>query len=61
MNTLIEQTIRFLSNSEPLFYCEYVTPKNSIEVSEVLEVHEVPSEEVRMVPNSPTATKVLFP
>jgi len=30
------------------------------EVPEVLEVQEVPSEEVRMVPLSPPATKVLF-
>ena len=31
------------------------------EVPEVLEVHVVPSEEVRMVPDAPTTTKVLFP
>ena len=37
-----------------------VTPKSCIVTPEVLEVHEVPSEEVRMVPPAPTATKVLF-
>jgi len=31
------------------------------DVPEVLEVQEVPSVEVRMVPLSPTATNVLFP
>ena len=30
-------------------------------VPEVLEVHVTPSEEVRMVPEAPTATKRLFP
>ncbi len=30
-------------------------------VPEVLEVHVIPSEEVRMVPVSPTFTNVLFP
>ena len=33
----------------------------SRDVPEVLEVHDVPSVEVRMVPEAPTATKVLFP
>ena len=31
------------------------------EVPDVLEVHELPSEEVIMVPESPTPTKTLFP
>ena len=31
------------------------------DVPEVLSVHEVPSEEVRMVPELPTVTKVPFP
>ena len=48
-----------------------VTPPGVFEVPEVLEVHVVPSDEVRMVsdsnpcflmvPELPTATKVLFP
>ena len=48
-----------------------VTPPGEFEVPDVLEVHEVPSDEVRMVsdsnpcflmvPELPTATKVLFP
>ena len=38
-----------------------VTPQRLFVVPEVLEVHVVPSEEVRMVPESPTVTKVLFP
>jgi hypothetical protein len=38
-----------------------VTPRKVFEVPDVLDVHEVPSDEVRMVPDSPTATKVLFP
>ena len=33
-----------------------MTPRRVLEVPEVLEVHEVPSEEVRMVPDSPTDT-----
>ena len=41
-----------------------VTPQSSFVVPEVLEVHVVPSDEVRMVPEpvslSPTTTKVLF-
>ena len=37
-----------------------MTPLSLFEVPEVLRVHEVPSEEVRIVPESPTATKVLF-
>ena len=36
-------------------------PLSSLDVPEVLEVHEVPSGEVRMVPPSPTTTKVLSP
>ena len=38
-----------------------VTPLSSFDVPEVLEVHDVPSVEVRMVPEAPTATKVLIP
>ena len=38
-----------------------VTPLRAFVVPEVLEVHVVPSEEVRMVPELPTVTKVLFP
>ena len=34
-----------------------VTPNRLDDVPEVLEVHVVPSEEVRMVPDSPTTTK----
>ena len=36
-------------------------PPAEKDIPEVLEVHEVPSEEVRMVPVSPTVTKVPFP
>jgi len=42
-------------------YSVKVTPLILFEVPEVLEVHEVPSEEVRMVPDSPTVTKSPFP
>ena len=38
-----------------------VTPLRSYDVPEVLEVHVVPSDEVRMVPELPTVRKVLFP
>ena len=38
-----------------------MTPERLFDVPDVLEVHEVPSEEVRMVPEAPTTTKVLFP
>ena len=46
-----------------------VNPKRLIDVPEVLQVHEVPSDEVRMVPFEevsifplpPTVTMVLFP
>ena len=38
-----------------------VTPLRAPDTPEVLEVHVVPSDEVRMVPELPTATKVLFP
>ena len=37
-------------------YSEKMTPRRSFEVPEVLEVHEVPSEEVRIVPELPTET-----
>ena len=36
-------------------------PSRTFEVPEVLEVQVVPSDEVRMVPDQPTVTKVLFP
>ena len=39
----------------------YVTPKRMFDVPEVLDVHEIPSDEVRIVTESPTPTKVLFP
>ena len=32
-----------------------------LDIAEVLEVHEVPSDEVRRVPPAPTVTKVPFP
>ena len=38
-----------------------MTPLRLFPVPEVLEVQEMPSEEVRMVPNQPTATNVLPP
>ena len=38
----------------------YVTLLRLLPVPEVLEVHVVASDEVRMVPLSPTVTKVLF-
>ena len=38
-----------------------VTPLSSFDVPEVLEVHVVPSGDVRMVPDLPTVTKVPFP
>ena len=55
-----------------LSYCEELAaPMRVFDVPEVLEVHVVPSEEVRMVsdskpcflmvPGLPTATKILFP
>ena len=37
-----------------------VTPLSSFDVPEVLDVHVVPSDDVRMVPFSPTVTKVSF-
>ena len=39
----------------------WVTPIRKLDVSEVLGVHVLPSEEVRINPPSPTATKVPFP
>ena len=36
------------------------SPERSFDVPEVLEFHVVPSEEVRMVPERPTDTKILF-
>jgi len=36
-------------------------PLRLYEVPDVLKVHEAPSGEVRMVPEKPTPTKVLFP
>ena len=38
-----------------------MTPYRRFDVPEVLEVHVVPSGEVRMVPEEPTDTNVLFP
>ena len=37
-----------------------MTPERLLDVPEVLEVHVVPSAEVKMVPEIPPATKVLF-
>ena len=37
-----------------------VIPVSLFDVPEVLEVQDVPSDEVRMVPEEPTVTKVLF-
>ena len=37
-----------------------VTPKRVFVVPEVLEVHVIPSDEVRIDPEAPTATNVLF-
>ena len=42
-------------------YSLYATLLKCSVVPEVLEVQVVPSEEVRMVPDLPTATKILFP
>ena len=42
-------------------YSLEVTPKSRSVVPEVLDVHVIPSDEVRMVPESPIVTKVLFP
>ena len=48
-------------NGENEFYRE-VTFLRLVETPEVLEVHEVPlSDEVRLVPDAPTTTNVLFP
>ena len=38
-----------------------VIPLSVFVVPEVIEVHVIPSEEVRMVPPSPTTTKILLP
>jgi len=38
-----------------------VTPDRPKYVPELLEVHVVPSGEVRMVPEEPTGTNILFP
>ena len=37
-----------------------MTPQRSFKVPEVLEVHEVPSEEVRIVPDEPTAKNLIL-
>ena len=37
-----------------------MTPQRSFEVPDVLEVQEIPSEEVRIVPELPTTKKVFF-
>ena len=42
-------------------YWEWVTLHRYVVVPEVLEVHEIPSDEVRMVPELPVATKRPFP
>ena len=42
-------------------YSAYVIPKRRFDVPEVLEVQEIPSDEVRMVPDVPTVTKSPFP
>ena len=36
-------------------------PYRIFDVPEVLEVQEIPSDEVRMVPDAPTAARILFP
>ena len=41
-------------------YSLYVTPLRLFDVPEVLLVHDVPSGEVRMVPESPTVTNILI-
>ena len=38
-----------------------MTPLRPTFVPEVLEIHVVPSDEVRMVPDLPTVTNLLFP
>ena len=38
-----------------------IIPLSFCEDPEVLEVHEIPSEEVRMVPDPPATTKMPFP
>ena len=38
-----------------------MTPQSLSDAPEVLDVQEVPSDEVRIVPDPPTVTKVLFP
>ena len=38
-----------------------MTPQSVSDAPEVLDVQEVPSDEVRIVPDPPTVTKVLFP
>ena len=42
-------------------YWEEVTPERDFDVPEVLSVHEFPSEDVKMIPSSPTTTKSPFP
>ena len=43
------------------YYSLYVTLLKRSDVPEVLEVQVIASDEVDMVPDTPTATKVLFP
>ena len=42
-------------------YSMYLTPLRLLPVPEVLKVHVVASDDVRIVPELPTITKVLFP
>ena len=59
------EEVRMVPDSPPATNVLFpkVTPHSSFVVPEVLEVHVVPSGEVKMVPVSlsPTATNVLFP
>jgi hypothetical protein len=51
----------FLGEDEFRELYREVTPFRLFDVPEVLEVHEVPAEEVRMVPESPTVIKMSSP
>ena len=51
---LLSYTIRRKNEGD---YCGWVTSKRGFDVPDVLDVQEIPSEEVRMVPESPTVTK----
>ena len=54
---LVEVTYRGMMGD----YSMYLTPLRLLPVPEVLEVHVVASNDVRIVPELPTITKVLFP